>query len=77
MPTVQFNATGRWVITDALGDNHPFRKRIRSHGIMDEVEFATDELRELLEVAENVQCTSVHWLNTKLRLKRALREVTE
>jgi len=75
MPTVQFNATGRWVITDVLSDDHPFYQRIRSHGIMDEIEFTVDELRELVEVAERAHATSVHWLNTKLRIKRALREV--
>lgn len=74
MPTIQFNATGRWVLRDALDDDHPFRKRIEDHGIMDEIEFTVDEARELLEVAERVHATSVHWLNTKLRIKRVLRE---
>lgn len=61
---------------DVLADDHPFYQRITDHGIMDEIEFVEDELRELVEVAESVRCTSVHWLNTKLRIKRALREVT-
>lgn len=76
MTTVKFNATGRWVLMDVLDDEHPFNERIRAHGIMDEVDFVADELRELVEVIENVRCTSVHWLNTKMRIKRALREVT-
>jgi hypothetical protein len=77
MPTVRFNATGRWMMTGELSDNHPLNERITNHGIMDKIEFTEDEIRELIEVSENLHSASAHWLNTKLRLKRALREVAD
>jgi len=77
MTTIQFNATGRWVLRDQLPNEHPLRERITESGIMDEIEFTHDEAAELAEVAEGAHATSVHWLNTKMRIKRAVREANE
>ena len=73
MTTVQFNASGRWVLHQLLNEDDPLLERILEYGIMDPVPFYTpDEIQRLVDVLEEYDSTDVHVMNTELRLKQAL-----
>lgn len=72
MTTVKLNATGRYVLMNRLDDDDELHERIGKHGIMDPVRFDEPELERLLEIADSVDSTDVHWLNTRSRIRRAL-----
>ncbi|WP_143420977.1 hypothetical protein [Halorubrum halodurans] len=79
--TVQFNATGRYTITNHPGTPDHVTRKIRNHGIMDPVELTQRDLDALLTIVEDINAASdaarnVHWLNTAGRIRSAYRTVT-
>jgi hypothetical protein len=77
--TVKLNATGRYVLRNRLEDadarGRELGKRIQKNGIMEPITFTVSELQYLNDIAQNMNHNQTNgWLNTKLRLRRSLRE---
>lgn len=78
MITVKFNTTGRFVIRNRLEDADDLGRdlgdRIGKHGIKEPIEFTEGELRYLVSIVESMDRPQTNgWLNTKQRLRCALR----